>query len=68
MAYKTGAVAGGRAVTLWIDIQSLLVRKMFEDTPAGSASDTVTTVTTTFDPVANPPIDSARFHFEPPES
>lgn len=68
MAYQTGTVAGGRTVTLWIDTQSLLVRKVFEDTPAGMASDTLTTVTTTFDPVANATIDAARFHFEPPQN
>jgi len=67
-AYGTGTVTGERAVTLWIDVESLLVRKVFEDTPADSGSDTVTTVTTSFEPVANPTIDPARFHFEVPKN
>jgi hypothetical protein len=68
MAYKTGNVAGGRAVTVWIDAQSLLVRKVFEDTPSDSASDTINTITTNLEPLANPAIDSARFHFDVPKN
>jgi hypothetical protein len=68
VAYKTGNVAGGRAVTIWIDTESMLVRKVFEDTPAGSGSDTALTVTTSIDPSANAAIDSSRFHFEMPKN
>jgi hypothetical protein len=67
VAYKTGNVAGGRAVTLWIDAESLLVRKVFEDTPAGTSADTVSTVTSSYEPSANPVIEPARFHFELPQ-
>lgn len=67
MAYKTGTVAGGRAVTLWIDAETLLMRKIFEDTPDGDGGDILNTVTTSFEPVANPAIDPTRFHFEVPK-
>lgn len=65
-AYGTGNVTGSRTVTLWIDASTLLVRKILEDTPHDSASGDIERVTVTLEPLANPPLESARFHFDPP--
>jgi outer membrane lipoprotein-sorting protein len=68
IAYKSGTVAGARVITIWIDTQSWLVRKVFEDTPTDSGSGTVNSVTTVLEPVANPAIEAAKFHFEVPKN
>jgi hypothetical protein len=68
VAYKSGNVAGARAITVWIDTQSLLVRKVFEDTPGDSGAGTINSITTTLEPMANPAIEAAKFHFEAPKS
>lgn len=67
LAYGTGNVTGGHKATLWIDKDSLLVRKLFEDTPPDSGG-FVTTTTTTFDPQSNPKVDPARFNFKVPSN
>jgi hypothetical protein len=66
LAYGTGTVTQARPTTLWVDADSLLVRKILEGTPKGSASGTVDEVTTTFEPQADPSIDPVRFKFSPP--
>jgi hypothetical protein len=63
LAYGTGAVSGGRSTTIWIDVDTLLVGKMLEDTPAGSGADMVDRVITRFQPQNNPPVDPAVFQF-----
>jgi outer membrane lipoprotein-sorting protein len=68
LAYKTGTVTGSRAVTVWIDAESMLVRRVFEDTPPGDGADIIQTITTTIDPSADPTIDPTRFHFEVPKN
>lgn len=55
-----------RRTTVWIDADTLLVRKIVEDTPAGSASGEVGRVTTTFEPQANPELEDGRFRFTVP--
>ncbi len=64
--YGTGNVAGARAMTLWIDADSLLVRRALEDTPPGSGADTIERVTTSFEPQADVGLASAKFHFAVP--
>jgi outer membrane lipoprotein-sorting protein len=64
--YGTGAVVGTRQATLWIDAETLLVRKIFEDTPTGTGGGVTTTITTTLEPQANPELPDARFRFAPP--
>ena len=64
LAYGTGAVTDSRLTTIWIDTESLLVRKIFEDTPKGAAE--IERVTTTFDPAGDPKIDDTKFKFTPP--
>jgi outer membrane lipoprotein-sorting protein len=63
----SGRVVNVRKMTVWIDTQTLLVRRVFEDTAEGSGSGIVNRTTTTFDPQANPTIDDARFRFTPPK-
>jgi len=62
LAYSTGAVTNAHPTTVWIDVETLLVRKVLEDT---STTGSVSTTTTTFEPQANPDIDDSRFRFTP---
>lgn len=62
----TGHVTNVRRTTVWIDVETLLVRKVFEDTPEGTAAGWVQRRTTTFEPVANPPLGNDEFLFSPP--
>ncbi len=61
----TGKEVNVHKVTVWIDAESFLVRKMLEEWKAlpGQRS----RYTTTFQPQANPLLDAARFKFAPPE-
>ena len=63
LAYGTGTVTESTPNTLWIDAESLLVRKIVEDT---SKSGAVDRLTTTFEPLADPKTDDAKFKFAPP--
>ena len=62
LAYTTGAVTNAHPTTVWIDVETLLVRKVFEDT---STAGSVSTTTTTFEPQANPDLDDSHFRFTP---
>ena len=62
----TGHVSNVRKTVIWIDAESLLVRKVFEDTPEGGPASNVSRRTVTFEPQANPTLDDARFTFTPP--
>jgi outer membrane lipoprotein-sorting protein len=69
IAYGSGNVAGAHKAVLWIDKGSFLIRKLFEDTPdEDSGSGFISTITTTFDPQANPKVDAARFNFKVPSN
>ncbi len=63
---QTGRGEQARRTTVWIDTETLLVRRIFEDTPRGLIAGSVMQVTTTFDPQANPKIDDSRFVFKAP--
>lgn len=63
---KTGHVVNVRRTTIWVDTASYLVRKVFEDSPAGTPASLVSRVTTTFTPHANPALSDERFRFAPP--
>jgi hypothetical protein len=67
-AYGSGAVAGARPATVWIDVETFLVRKIFEDTPNGTGGGIVSSITTTFEPQANPTLEDGRFRFAVPTS
>ena len=64
--YPSGARVNVRQVTVWIDAETLLVRKLFEDTPKGYAVGSYSKVTVTIDPQPNPRLDDAAFHFAVP--
>jgi hypothetical protein len=63
---QTGREVNARKVTVWVDVETLLVRKVFEDTPSGSARSSVSRTTTTFRPHANPALGDSVFRFTPP--
>lgn len=63
----SGRVVNVRRMTVWIDVQTLLVRRVFEDTAEGTGGGYVSRTTTTFEPLANPTLDDARFRFTPPK-
>ena len=54
-----------RAVTVWIDAESRLIRRVFEDAK-GLPGNTFSRLTVTLDPRANPTIEDARFQFKVP--
>jgi outer membrane lipoprotein-sorting protein len=60
----TGKEVNVRKITLWIDSESLLIRKVIEEWKAmpGQRNRTITT----YEPQANPAIDEAKFAFSPP--
>jgi outer membrane lipoprotein-sorting protein len=63
----TGHAVNLRRLTVWVDANSLLIRKTLEepkDQLPGQRSRTITT----FEPQANPSLDDARFRFTPPEA
>jgi len=60
----SGNVVNVRAMTIWIDAQTSLVRRVLEDSSDGTGA---SRTTTTFDPLVNPTIDDAKFLFTPPK-
>jgi hypothetical protein len=66
--YPSGAVTNVRPITVWIDTQTLLIRKVFTDTPKGWDLNSVSRFTYTIDPVPNPKLDDAKFQFAIPEA
>jgi outer membrane lipoprotein-sorting protein len=63
---QTGHVSNVRRTTVWIDAETLLMRKIFEDTPKGTVAGARRRITTTFEPQANPALDDSRFTFVVP--
>jgi len=59
---ESGKVTNVRRTTVWIDAESLLVRRIFEDTPEGATG--VSRKTTTFEPEANPDVADEAFAFD----
>ncbi len=56
-----------RPITVWIDHDTLLVRRVLEDTPE-SSPDSVARITTTMEPVLNPSLASGSLSFAPPKN
>lgn len=54
-----------RAVPVWIDVESRLIRRVFEDTK-GLPGNTCSRLTITLEARANPTIEDARFQFKVP--
>ena len=61
--YPSGRRTNVRKVTIWIDAESRLIRRVREDRVTGGGSHVVTV---TLDPQANPAIDDAQFSFAVP--
>lgn len=66
--YPSGAISNVRPITVWIDTETLLIRKVFTDKPKNYDLNTIRTYTWTADPVANPKLDDARFQFTIPDT
>ena len=66
--YPSGQVTGVRPVTLWIDAETYLIRKIFEATPKSAGHGVIQQRITTFEPQANPSLDASRFRYAVPES
>ncbi len=65
--YPSGQVTGVRPIALWIDAETYLIRKMFQDNPKNYARGAIARRTFTFEPRANPSLEAKVFHFEVPE-
>jgi hypothetical protein len=66
--YPSGQITNVREVTVWLDAQSLLVRKVFEDTPKGYPAGSYLRLTINLEPQANPQLAAANFQFTVPNS
>lgn len=65
--YPSGQIASARQVTVWLDADSLLVRKVFEDTPKGYPAGSYLKTTITLEPVANGALQDSDFRFSVPD-
>jgi hypothetical protein len=66
--YPSGQITSVRPVTVWIDAETLLIRKVFEDSPKGFPPGSYSHLTFTFEPQANPTLDDSKFQFKIPAS
>jgi hypothetical protein len=64
--YPNGRVTGVRPITIWIDAENLMIRKIVEDTEKGSAAGRVNVRTITLEPQANPKVDPTVFNLKIP--
>lgn len=62
----TGRRVNARTVTVWVDTESLLIRRIVE-VPDNVLPGHVDRTTTTFEPTANGALDAGQFRFKPPE-
>jgi hypothetical protein len=62
----TQRVTNVRRATLWIDDETALVRRVWEDTPRGLPSSAVIRITTTLEPQVNPGLADSVFQFAVP--
>ena len=66
--YPSGQVTGVRPITIWIDAETYLIRKVFEDTPKSAGRGVIDRRTITFEPHANASLQASRFSYTVPES
>jgi hypothetical protein len=64
--YPSGAITNVRPIVVWIDTESLLIRRVFTDTPKNYPVNSVSRVIYALDPVANPELDDGKFQFTVP--
>jgi len=65
--YPSGQVTGVRPVTIWIDAETYLIRKILQDTPKSMPRGAISRRTTTFRPYANPSLEPSSFRYTVPE-
>jgi hypothetical protein len=61
---KVGFGSDMRPITVWIDRETLLVRRILEDTPPSQGQGAVWRRTTTLRPMANPALPASAFTFD----
>lgn len=66
--YPSGQVVNVRPTTVWIDTRTLLIRKVFTDTPKGYPAGSIQRLTITIEPRANPALADSVFRFVVPEA
>lgn len=66
--YPSGQETGVRAITIWVDAETYLIHKLFQDTPKGYPRNEISRRTTTIKHRANPKLDAAQFAFAVPAS
>ena len=64
---KAGFGQDLRPITVWIDHDTLLVRRILEDTPESSPQGSISRLTTTLKPAANPTLQAGSLFFDPPK-
>jgi hypothetical protein len=64
--YPSGQITGVRPITVWIDADTYLIRKILEDTPKGSAVGRIARRTFMIEPQANPKLEATVFNFKVP--
>ncbi len=66
--YPSGQETGVRAITIWIDAETYLIHKVFQDTPKGYPRNEISRRTTTIKHRANPKLAPAQFRYTVPAS
>lgn len=66
--YPSGQETGVRAITIWIDAETYLIHKVFQDTPRGYPRNEISRRTTTIKHRANPKLTPAQFRYTVPAS
>ena len=66
--YPSGQRVNVRQVTVWVDRDTQLIRKVFEDTAKGRTHDAYNRLTITIDPQLNPTLEDANFEFQVPSN
>jgi hypothetical protein len=64
--YPSGQMTNVRQVTVWIDAETLLVRRVFEDTPKGYTLGSYSRLTVSIEPTANRALEDSKFRFTVP--
>ena len=65
-SYPSGKTFNTRPVTIWIDTETMMIRKVFQDTPKGRGVGSVVRYTYTVFPEANPPLTPKHFQYKVP--
>jgi hypothetical protein len=66
--YPSGQVTNVRPIAIWLDARTLLVRKLFEDTPKGYPKGSVLRRTIVIEPQVSPALDDGKFRFAVPDA